>query len=58
MVKHRNDSMEEKKKVLDDIEIILEFIDRRCIESKNEEVKVTLLAIKSRLVDLKQKLKD
>lgn len=50
--------MEEKKKVLDDIEIILEFIDRRCIKSKNEEVKVTLLAIKSRLVDLKQKLKD
>ena len=50
--------MEEKKKVLNEIEILLKFIDRRCIESKNEEVKVTLLAIKSRLVDLKQKLKD
>lgn len=50
--------MEEKRKILDKIEIILEFIDRRCIESKNKEVKVTLLAIKPILVDLKQKLKD
>lgn len=50
--------MEENKKVLDEIEIILKFIDRRCIETVNEEVKITLLAIKSRLIDIKQKLKD
>ena len=50
--------MEEKKKVLNEIEILLKFIDRRFVESKNEEVKVTLLAIKSRLIDIKQKLKD
>ena len=41
-----------------EIEILLKFIDRRFVESKNEEVKVTLLAIKSRLIDIKQKLKD
>lgn len=50
--------MEENKKVLNEIEILLKFIDRRFVESKNEEVKVTLLAIKSRLIDIKQKLID
>lgn len=50
--------MEEKKKVLDEIDILLEFINYINSKSKNKEVKFIMFEIRKRLVTLKQKLKD